>query len=51
MFEIAQYRTYIIIILCLASGTLYKVRFEFKVEKIELKHVKVFEGLFVCVHF
>lgn len=37
MLEIAQYRTHTIIIV--AFGTLYKVRFEFKVEKIELKHV------------
>lgn len=36
MLEIAQYRIYTIII-CFAFGTLYKVKFEFKVEKIEIK--------------
>lgn len=37
MLEVAQYRTHTIIILHFAFGTLYKVRFEFKVEKIEIK--------------
>lgn len=45
--ETARYWTHII--LCLASGTLYRVRFEFKVEGTELIHVEVFAGLFVCV--
>jgi hypothetical protein len=45
MFEIFPPRTHIIRIEYLASGTIYKITFEFKAEKMELKHVTVLWGL------